>query len=59
MTAFMTPSLTTVHIPVIEMTKTAVEQVIHMINRDNVFAIPTFHGELIVRESVAPCNTDE
>jgi DNA-binding LacI/PurR family transcriptional regulator len=53
MTAYMTPSLTTVHIPVVEMTKTAVDQVIRMINGENVFAIPTFHGELIVRESVA------
>lgn len=54
MTAYMTPSLTTVHIPVIEMTKVAVEQVIKMINGENVFAIPTFEGQLIVRESVAP-----
>jgi DNA-binding LacI/PurR family transcriptional regulator len=53
MTAYMTPSLTTVDIPVIEMTKTAVEQVVRMINGESVFAIPTFHGELIVRESVA------
>ncbi len=53
MTTYMTPSLTTVHIPVIEMTKVAVEQVIKMINGESVFAIPTFHGELIVRESVA------
>ena len=54
MTAFMTPSLSTVKIPVIDMTKTAIDQVIRLVNGEDAFAIPTFHGELILRESVIP-----
>ncbi|MDD2841629.1 MAG: substrate-binding domain-containing protein, partial [Tolumonas sp.] len=54
MTAFMTPSLSTVNIPVIEMTKTAIEQSIKLINGENTFAIPLFHGELVLRESAIP-----
>ncbi len=52
MTAFMTPSLSTVNIPVIDMTKMAIEQVIKLINGENTFAIPLFHGELVLRESI-------
>lgn len=57
MTAFMTPSLSTVNIPVIDMTRTAIEQAIHLANGDNAFAIPIFHGELILRESAIPYST--
>ena len=48
----MTPSLSTVNIPVIDMTKMAIEQVIKLINGENTFAIPLFHGELVLRESI-------
>ena len=54
MTAFMTPSLSTVNIPVIDMTKTAIEQAIKLINGEKHFAIPLFHGELVLRESSSP-----
>ena len=54
MAAFMTPSLSTVNIPVIDMTKAAIEQVIRLANGEEAYAIPLFHGELVLRESAIP-----
>jgi len=54
MAAFMTPSLSTVNIPVVDMTKAAIEQVIRLANGEEAYAIPLFHGELVLRESAIP-----
>ena len=54
MAAFMTPSLSTVNIPVVDMTKAAIEQVIRLANGEEAYAIPLVHGELVLRESAIP-----
>lgn len=54
MSAYMTPALSTVHIPVKDMTRYAIEQAIRLANHESPYQIPLFHGELVLRESTRP-----
>jgi len=54
MTAYMTPALSTVNIPVRDMTRYAIEQAIRLANHESPYQMPLFHGELVLRESTRP-----
>ncbi|WP_051229003.1 LacI family DNA-binding transcriptional regulator [Paludibacterium yongneupense] len=52
-TAYMIPALSTVKLPISEMTRQAIQQAVKLSNGLPVSPIPPFIGQLILRESVA------
>lgn len=52
-TAYMVPALSTVNIPIQEMTRTTIEQAVRLAAGEEVTAIPPFQGQLVLRESVS------
>jgi LacI family transcriptional regulator len=48
---YFNPPLTTVHVPTEEIGRTAVKQLFHLINGEQIEPIPSFKTELVVRES--------
>ena len=50
--AYMTPPLTTVRQPAVEMGEAAAQAILHLM-KNELFEIPTLQTELIIRESVA------
>ena len=52
-TAYMVPALSTVKIPILEMTQQTIEQAVRLAAGEEVTPIPHFEGQLVLRESVS------
>ncbi|QWA13273.1 LacI family DNA-binding transcriptional regulator [Sodalis ligni] len=52
--SYFNPPLTTVHVPVAEMIKSALDQVVHVLDGKPVSPLKPFSGELVIRDSVVP-----
>lgn len=52
--SYFNPPLTTVHVPVAQMIKSALEQVVSVLDGDRVSPLTPFRGQLMVRDSVIP-----
>ncbi|WP_413739165.1 LacI family DNA-binding transcriptional regulator [Sodalis sp. RH21] len=52
--SYFNPPLTTVHVPVAQMIKSALEQVVTLLDGQAVAPLTPFSGELMLRESVLP-----
>ncbi len=52
MTAFFSPALTTVHVPVKEMIALTLQKLLQMLNDQPVSSLPPFSGNLVERDSV-------
>ncbi|WP_413723052.1 LacI family DNA-binding transcriptional regulator [Sodalis sp. RH24] len=52
--SYLNPPLTTVHVPVAQMIKSALEQVVNVLDGKGVSPLKPFSGRLMVRDSVIP-----